>query len=371
MLTVRGTDLTRVFLVILILVVLIVGSLWILRPFLVSLIWAVTIVVATWPPLLRVERRFGGRRLPATLLMTVLVLSIFVVPVAAAVAVLLDAAVQGGEIVRAIAADGLPAPPDWLAGIPWFGERLELEWRSLAAAGPEGLAETLRPFLRSTASLALSLTGGFSVAVIHFLLTAAIIVVLYQHGESAARGVLAFCRRVGAERGERAALLAAQAVRGVALGVVVTALVQSLITGIGLWLADLPRPGLLLAIVFVLCIAQLGPLLVLVPAIAWLFYTGDVLWATVLIVFAVIVTGADNILKPVLIRRGVDLPILLIVAGVVGGLIGFGVVGLFIGPTILAVTYTLLDSWIHEPIRLTSDGVDPEAKPAAPGAAEA
>lgn len=345
--TARQVDLTRVFLAILILATLIIGSLWILRPFLVSLIWATTIVIATWPLLERVERRFGGRRLPASLLMTLVVLAIFVVPVAAAVTVLLNAAVEAGDIVRAMAADGLPAPPAWLAGIPAIGERLTLEWQTLAAGGPEGLAETLRPFLRSTASIALAVTGGIGTAAIHFLLTAAIIVVLYQNGEIAARGVVAFCHRVGAGRGEHAAHLAARAVRGVALGIVITALVQSLITGLGLWLADLPRPGLLLAIVFVLCIAQLGPLPVLAPAIIWLFWTGDVVWGTVMIVFTVIVTGADNILKPLLIRRGVELPMLLIVAGVVGGLIGFGVLGLFIGPTILAVTYTLLDSWIH------------------------
>jgi predicted PurR-regulated permease PerM len=137
-------------------------------------------------------------------------------------------------------------------------------------------------------------------------------------------------------------------VRGVALGVVVTALAQSAIAGVGLWLAGVPRPGLLLAIVLVLCIAQLGPMPVLIPAVIWLFWSGSIGWAIVLLVFAVVVSVADNVLKPVLIRRGVDLPLLLIVAGVIGGLIGFGVLGLFIGPVLLAVTYTLLESWVRE-----------------------
>jgi predicted PurR-regulated permease PerM len=137
-------------------------------------------------------------------------------------------------------------------------------------------------------------------------------------------------------------------VRGVALGVIVTALVQSIIAGIGLWLAGVPRPGLLLGVIFVLSVAQLGPLPVLLPAIIWLYWSGNPVWGTVLIVFALVVAVVDNVLKPVLIRRGVDLPILLIVAGVIGGLIAFGVVGLFIGPVILAVTYTLLESWVRE-----------------------
>jgi predicted PurR-regulated permease PerM len=157
-----------------------------------------------------------------------------------------------------------------------------------------------------------------------------------------------FAHRIGGERGERTMRLAGQAVRGVALGVIVTALVQSIIAGIGLWLAGVPRPGLLLAIIFVLAVAQLGPLPVLLPAVIWLFWSGDIVWGSVLAVVTVIVAIVDNVLKPVLIKRGVDLPLLLIVAGVIGGLIGFGVVGLFIGPVILAVTYTLLESWVRE-----------------------
>jgi predicted PurR-regulated permease PerM len=184
--------------------------------------------------------------------------------------------------------------------------------------------------------------------VVHFLLTILIAAILYTNGEAAAQGVVRFARRIGRYRGEQTVRLAGQAVRGVALGVIITALVQSIIAGIGLWLAGVPRPGLLLAIIFVLAVAQLGPLPVLVPAVIWLFWSGNILWGSVLVVVTVIVAVVDNVLKPVLIKRGVDLPLLLIVAGVIGGLIGFGVVGLFIGPVILAVTYTLLESWIKE-----------------------
>jgi predicted PurR-regulated permease PerM len=193
-----------------------------------------------------------------------------------------------------------------------------------------------------------SLTGGFGLVAVHFLLTVVVAGILYANGEATARGVLMFAHRIGGERGERTMRLAGQAVRGVALGVIVTALVQSIIAGLGLWLAGVPRPGLLLAIIFVLAVAQLGPLPVLLPAVIWLFWSGDIVWGSVLAVVTVIVAIVDNVLKPVLIKRGVDLPLLLIVAGVIGGLIGFGVVGLFIGPVILAVTYTLLESWVRE-----------------------
>lgn len=342
------SDLTRTFLIILIIALLIAGSLWTLEPFLGAIIWATTIVVATWPLLLKVQRGMGGRRGPATAIMTLVMVAVFIVPFALAVGILLDAALRAVDLLHVVTSEGLPPPPDWLVGIPWAGERIGARWQELAAGGPAAVADALRPYARLTASWALTVTGGFGTVAIHFLLTVIVVAILYSQGETAAEGVLRFGRRLGGERGDHTVRLAGQALRGVAAGVVLTALVQSVISGIGLWLAGVPRPGLLLAAVFILCIAQLGPLPVLVPAVVWLFWTDNAVWGGVLIVFTVIVAIADNVLKPVLIRRGVDLPILLIVAGVIGGLIGFGVVGLFIGPVLLAVTYTLLQSWIRE-----------------------
>jgi predicted PurR-regulated permease PerM len=227
------------------------------------------------------------------------------------------------------------------------GARIAARWRELAAGGPDAVIETVRPYASSAAAWVFSITGGLGMMVVHFILTVIIAAILYLHGEIAAKGVLSFAHRIGQEEGERAVRLAGQAVRGVALGVIVTALVQSLLAGLGLWVSGVPRPGLLLAIMFVLGVAQLGPIPVLLPAVIWLYWSGNVGWAIALLVWTVLVGALDNILRPVLIRRGVDLPLLLIIAGVIGGLIGFGVVGLFIGPVILAVTYTLLESWVR------------------------
>jgi predicted PurR-regulated permease PerM len=348
------TDLTRTFLLILIIAVLIAGSAWTLLPFLSSILWATTIVVATWPVMLKVERMFGGRRTAATAVMTILIAAIFILPFSLAIVVLLQAAIDGIDIVRSVALQGLPDPPAWLGTVPLLGRSLATRWQELAAGGPEAVTEALRPFVRSTASWAVQITGGFGRVTVHFVLTVIIASILYSSGETATRGVLLFARRLGRDRGERTVRLAGQALRSVALGVVVTALVQSIFAGLGLWLAGVPRTGLLIAIVFVLCIAQLGPAPVLVPAIVWAFWTGKIGWGIGLIVVTVIAGVADNILKPLLIRRGVDLPLLLIIGGVIGGLLGFGVVGLFIGPVLLAVTYTLLEAWVRD---------DPPASP--------
>jgi predicted PurR-regulated permease PerM len=130
--------------------------------------------------------------------------------------------------------------------------------------------------------------------------------------------------------------------------VVVTALVQTALVGLGLWVCGVPHPGLLTAVTFVLCIAQLGPIFVLLPAVIWMYANASAGWATALLIWSIPVGLLDNFLKPILISRGVDLPILLIFAGVIGGLIAFGVIGLFLGPVILAVTYKSLGTWIAE-----------------------
>ena len=318
------------------------------RTTLLVLIIGILIVASLWPLLLWVQRHTGGRRSVATAVMTLIISIVFIAPFWIAVSSLLEASTNGIEIVRSYLTQGLGPPPAWVEGIPGVGNRIAAEWRDLAAAGPEAFAETIRPYVRSTAAWMVAVTGGIGGLVLHFLLTIILVGVLYAQGETAAQGVIAFARRLGQERGEQAVVLAGQSVRSVALGVVVTALIQAALAGLGLWVSGVPHPGLLAAVAFVLGIAQLGPFLVLIPAVAWLYGTGNFGWATALLIWSIPVGIMDNFLRPVLISRGVDLPLLLIIAGVIGGLVGFGVIGLFIGPVVLAVTYTLLQGWVRE-----------------------
>ena len=190
------------------------------------------------------------------------------------------------------------------------------------------------------------MTGGVGRTVVLVLLTLVLVVILYSQGETAARGALAFAHRLGGETGERTIRLAAQSIRSLALGVVLTALVQALLAGIGLWFCGIPHPGLLTAFAFMLGIAQIGAGPVLAAAVVWLYWSGSTGSATALLIWSLPVVLLDNILRPILIRRGVQLPMLLIVAGVIGGLISFGVVGLFVGPVMLAATYTLAKDWV-------------------------
>jgi predicted PurR-regulated permease PerM len=341
-----STDITRIVLLVLAIGVLLLGSLWTLLPFLSGMIWATTIAIATWPALLRLRRLVGGRRSLAVALMTLLVLLVFIVPFALAISTLLDAANRSPTVMNDFLSHGLGQPPAWVANIPLLGEPLVEKWQTIAAGGPQALAAIVQPYARSAAAWAIAATGGLGRTIVLIFLTVVLVTILYSQGETAADGVLAFACRLGGETGERTVRLAGQAIRSVALGVIVTALVQSLLAGVGLWLCGVPHPGLLTAIAFILGIAQLGPVPVLAPSVFWLYWTGRAGWATTLLIWSLPVAALDNVMRPFLIRRGVQLPLLLIVAGVIGGLISFGVVGLFVGPVLLAATYTLAKEWI-------------------------
>ena len=340
-------DVTRLVFLVLFIAILLAGSFWTLLPFLGGLIWAATVVIATWPLLLKLRAR-TKRPWLAVLIMTSLTLLAVILPFGYAVSTLLDVAHRGPELLGEYFTKGIGPPPEWLGRIPAVGNQLLAKWQEIAAGGRDALIEAARPYVGAATHWLVSVTGGIGIVAVNILLTVALVAILYAQGETAARGALAFGYRLGGERGMDVIRLAAQAVRSVALGVVVTALVQSVLAGLVLWICGIPAPVVLAALVFVLGIAQLGPLPVLVPAIAWLYWTDETVWGTVLLVLAIPIGALDNVLRPILIRRGVQLPMLLIIAGVIGGLIAFGVMGLFVGPVLLAATYTLARSWVAE-----------------------
>ena len=341
-------DITRITLGVVFIGLMITASLWVLLPFVGATVWATMIVVATWPIMIGLQTRLGGRRGFAVTIMTLVMLLLLVVPLVLAVSTVLEYADNIASWSREIATLRVPPPPDWVEKVPVLGSRLATEWRQLAATSSEELATRAAPYIR-TAVLGLAVqAGGFAVLLLHFLLTVIVTAILYTTGETAAKGVRRFARRLAGDRGENSVILAGQAIRAVALGVVVTAIIQTAAAGLGLFISGIPYAGLLTAVIFILCIAQLGPILVLAPAVAWLYWTGDATWGTVLLIWTVLVGAMDNVLRPILIKRGADLPLLLIFAGVIGGLVGFGIIGLFVGPVVLAVTYRLLESWVAD-----------------------
>ncbi len=344
----KAFEVARPTLAVLFLCVLIGASLWILRPFLPALIWATMVVVATWPLLLKLQRRFRDHRLPAVIVMTILVLLVLVAPLSVAIATIVDNIDRIADWGRAVSSLRVHSPPAWLSDVPIVGSRLEQAWLQLAATGSAELATKAAPYAGNLTRWFVSEIGSFGLVFVQFLLTVALCAILYSSGDRVASTVRRFGYRLAGERGESAVILAGQAARAVALGVGVTAFVQSVLGGIGLAIAGVPLAPVLTAVMFMFCIAQLGPTLVLAPAVLWLYWGDQTGWGTFLLVWTIVVGTMDNFLRPILIKQGADLPLLLILAGVIGGMLAFGLVGLFVGPVILAVAYTLLVAWIRE-----------------------
>src|SRR6266403_2073607 len=296
----RSLDLARTTLQLLALGALILSSFWIVRPFLVASTWATMIAVATWPILLRVQAWFGGRRSIAVAVMTIALLLILLVPFYFGITTIVENARQIADWSKSLETLTLPQPPGWVAALPVIGSRLAQRWRQFAAASPEEVSARLSPFARGVALWFVSHVGGLGLLLVQFLLTVVIVAILYSKAEMVAGGVDRFARRLAGPRGENAVHLAVRAIRAVALGVIVTAILQTVFAGIGLAVAGVPFVTILTALMFMLAVAQVGP------------------------------------------------GLLLIFAGVIGGLIAFGVIGLFIGPVVLAVAYTLLVEWVSE-----------------------
>jgi predicted PurR-regulated permease PerM len=341
-------DLTRTVLAVLIIGGLIAASLWIVRPFLAATIWATMIAVTTWPVLRTLQSRLWGKRWLATTVMTAALLLIFVIPLSAAIGTIVANASEIVDWANRFSDVKLPRPPEFVEKIPIVGEKTANLWREYADKGPEELAEIVRPYASRVASWFVAEVGNFGLVTLQFLLTVVISAILYMTGEEAARWVRRFGRRLAGERGDHVVRLAGQAIRGVALGVVVTAFVQSVMGGIGLAIAGVPFAAVLTAVMFMLALAQIGAVPVLLGAAAWLWWKDATGWFVALLIWTIIVGSLDNILRPVLIKKGADLPLLLIFAGVIGGLFAFGLLGLFVGPVLLAVAYTLLDAWVAE-----------------------
>jgi len=347
----QQNDLAKVTLGVIVITGLCAASLWVLLPFMMAVIWATMVVVTTWPIMLRLQARLWGRRSLATLVMTLGMILVLVIPLLLAIATIVGNSERIVDWVKQLGELRLHPLPAWISGLPLIGDRLQDFWQKVATSGVHDYVSKLAPFAKESISWVIAQMSNLGMVFVQLLMTVGIAGIMYMGGESAAAWIQRFGERLGGPQGGNAVVLAGRAIRGVALGVVVTALAQSILGGIGLAISGVPMAAVLTAIMFMLCIAQLGPILVLAPAVVWLYWSGDHTWGTVLLVWTVIVGTMDNFLRPVLIKKGADLPMLLIFAGVMGGLITFGLVGIFVGPVILAVTYTLVDAWVGPDLR--------------------
>src|SRR5262249_34866710 len=254
-----------------------------------AVLWATMIAVAAWPLMLKVEALLWERRGVAVTVMTLTILFIFAVPFLLAVGTLvshLDEIVGWAESLKSLS---LPAPPDWVEHVPLIGHKTAVAWRQFASSGPEELARYASPYARVAAGWLLSQLGNLGALTGEFLLTVLISAVLFARGESAVAGGRRFGRRLGGSRGGQGVHPAGQAIRGVALGVVVVALGQAALGGLGVWAAGVPFAVLLTAVMFLGGVIQVGVVPVLACAVGWLYWQGSYGWATALLIWTIFV----------------------------------------------------------------------------------
>ena len=326
-------------------VLLVVGCLLVLKPFLGALLAAAILCFSTWPVYRFIEDHIGGRRWLAALAMTLLILLVLVVPLALIALSFRDDVPLLLENARDLFTRGLPGPPEWVAGIPLIGDQLDAAWREYAESRDK-LAEALKRFSQP-ARQALVATGIIiAEGVLQFTLIAFIAYFFYRDGTALVEALRNALSRVAGDLTERLLGVVGGTINGVVYGIVGTGLAQALVALVGFLVAGVPGAVMLASLTFILSIIPAGPALIWIGAAIWLGYGDHTGWAIFMVLWGFfVISGIDNVVKPLLISRGAAMPFVLVLLGVFGGVLAFGFVGIFLGPTLLAVGYNLVRRW--------------------------
>ncbi len=324
------------------------GCVVVLYPFLSALLWAGILVFTTWPVHEWLRARLHLRRSVLALVMVWLTAIVLLLPIA------LAAPRSGGDVamLRHAIEDwlraGLPESPPWLRDLPLVGPAMSGLW-DYWAADIGALLGALRPFLGVILENGLSVVLSIANGVAMFVLALFVAFFLYVYGEPVAGRLRLMLHRVAGDRADRLVDVTGATVRGVVYGIVGTAVVQGILTTFGLWLSGVPQPVLLGCVAGFLSVLPIGAPVVWIPAALWLLSTGHVAWGVFLAVYGgVAISGADSIIRPWFIARGAHLPFLLTILGVLGGALAFGLLGIFLGPVLLGVGYTLMNEWAKQ-----------------------
>jgi predicted PurR-regulated permease PerM len=325
--------------------VLIAGCFVVLRPFLSAILWAVILSFSTWPIYQWVTRAVAGKKAMASWLMVLLVAVVMIVPLVFLGTSLADNITALIEMVRHVLSEGLPSPPEWLIKLPVVGAHMYAQWQAMEGSGVI-LTEKLMQYLLPLRDLALRSAANLGGGIIYLSLSVFIAFFLYRDGEALSARLQALFARIGGKQALGLMRIAENTIKSVVYGIIGTALAQGFLAGIGFWIAAIPGALLLGVLTSILSIIPGGPPFIWIPAAIWLLERNETGWAVFIALWGGgVVSGVDNILKPYFISKGSRLPFILVFLGVMGGVLAFGLVGVFLGPTLLAITYALLQEW--------------------------
>jgi predicted PurR-regulated permease PerM len=343
-----------------------IACLMVLRPFLSALLWAAILVFSTWPAFRFLRERFG---LSAGLAALVMVLAEFLligVPLVLATPTRREDIEGLRGAVETLLTQGMPGLGDWLGRLPLVGGYLS-EYLDRVDFGFSALTDLLKPYAGTLAQSLLAVLLAVLSGLAEVLLAIFLAFFLYRDGPAIAQRSEAALHRLAGDRSRRLMMLVGNVTRGVVYGLLGTALVQGLMTTFGLWISGVPQPVLLGVIAGVISIMPVGAPVVWIPATLWLFSQGQTGWAIFLGLYGTFgISSADNVIRPWLISRGADLPLLLTLLGALGGVLAFGFLGLFLGPVLLAVGFTLLKDWAADGLAGDSEPSTGPSTPAGP-----
>ncbi len=326
------------------LLILLGGCLLVLRPFVSALLWAVVLCFSSWPIYGRLLKLFGQRRTLAALCMSLGMILVILLPFVVVGATLADNVKELTSAARHWIDAGPPAPPAWLERVPMVGAKAMAYWQSVAADSTKLLREAQR-FIEPISSWLLKVGFALGSGLVELALSIFIAFFLFRDGLIAAQRLTTAVERIAGDRGKHLLAVAGNTVRGVVYGILGTALVQAVMAGVGFLIAGVPGAALLALLTFFLSVVPVGPPLVWLPAALWLFHQGLTGWGIFMLVWGIGVSSVDNVVKPWLISQGSDMPFILIFFGVLGGALAFGFIGVFLGPTLLAVGFRLVEEW--------------------------
>ena len=320
----------------------------ILRPFIALVAWGLTIAIAGYPAYCRLQKLLGGRRGLAAVLFTVLLLTVLIVPIA----LLAQTLIRGFQTVAVQLHDGslkIPAPPASVATWPIIGKRLSDLW-SLASTNFAAALQSLAPQVKGVAAGLLAASAGVGVGVLQFFVSIVVAGFLLAHSSQCANVSRKLAIHLFGDRGAEFEALAGATIRSVTTGILGVAVIQSLFAAFGFLMVGLPGAGLWIVVFLIGAVLQAGGL-VLIPAVIYVFATMATTKAVIFLIWAIFVGLIDNVLKPLLLGRGLPVPILIIFMGSIGGFMVMGIIGLFVGAIVLSVGYTLFLAWLDEDVR--------------------
>lgn len=331
----------------LILLLVAVGCFIILRPFLTALLWATILSIATWPAFRRCERWLGGRTTLAAAVMTLALAIGLLVPIAILGTSLADNVVRLSGMIVSIFESGPPPPPPWVEQLPLVGHELAEAWHYFADDTTR-FGATVREYAGPVTQGILGIGGKLGGGLLDLTLSVAAAFFFFRDGAYGAMRLKTMLTKVAGERGHRLLAVAETTINGVVYGMLGTALAQGALAAFGLWLSGVPGALFLGVLTFLLSFVPMGPPFVWLPSALWLISSGELEWGIFMGLWGfLVVSTVDNVIRPYFISLGSALPLLLVVLGVLGGIVAFGLLGVFIGPTLLAVGYTLVREWSH------------------------